>query len=281
MYLASILNKAGLFQALGNWPSATTRGSGEGKSVPLTETLFRATSVVIWLQTMKALEAQCLAEYEALADEVEEPAQEMRMFSATTFQLVNGFGPVLSSIRAIQNQILPLVGSALGVSTPPSMNVKTAGRKKVRLPKSVTEKIWNYWDSHGAKVKAYRDIDQHYTASMARMSIRTDEPRRMIVLLPDNPEVKSPQQFTYDTETQALEYFASALRNLDTLLEGIAVELNIAPAPIPQRFFFEPPLKFEDGSQSALAVLVEDTASKRAMIFGQAPDRRVWVRKTR
>jgi hypothetical protein len=280
MFLASTMNSLGLFQALGGWPKGQQAVPGDGRPTALTEAFTRATAAIISLHTLRSLEIQVLDEYRALAHEIEDPAPTIRVHSVPLCQMVSQFGPFFSSLRSLQDLVFPLVGSALSVGTPQSMNVKPKKRRNVRLPVSIKDAIWEYWDSEGAKVKAYRDIDHHYTAIMARSFIQVAEPQRLVLLLPDNPEGKSPRLFTYEEQIDALDYCEGAIRGLDGLLSRLGQELGITPAPIKQSFDFMPPLVTQVGIRQALALLVEDASQGKALIIGQTPDRRLSIKKT-
>jgi hypothetical protein len=69
-----------------------------------------------------------------------------------------------------------------------------------KLPSELIQLIRDYWEGHGEALKAYRDLGQHYAivSAEARILIQEDKPPALYLVLPNNPEVKSPAQLRYD-----------------------------------------------------------------------------------
>jgi hypothetical protein len=127
----------------------------------------------------------------------------------------------LDAARRAQNAILHYWSRALNLQLGKSLGnaIEPTARGESKLPPEIQTVAASYWEKHGRRVKAYRDLCQHYgvVISDVRVLQARNYPGRMLVFaaLPNNPEAKSGQQFTYTRPVvQALEYIIAELIEL-------------------------------------------------------------------
>jgi hypothetical protein len=88
-----------------------------------------------------------------------------------------------------------------------------AKRKKYRLDQTIQDLVMAYWHSVARRVKDYRDLANHYTivSSECLLFVSGDGSVGLRMLLPDNPNEKSPTKLTYDPGIQAMSYLRTSL----------------------------------------------------------------------
>lgn len=167
----------------------------------------------------------------------------------------------LDTARRSQNAILPYLRQRYGVNTPNSIN---DFMKKVtaheQLPQRASELILSYWQSHGRKLKDYRDLAQHHAivASDARIYLAPFGRRVLYLTLPNNPDVKSAAKLAYaspvihasiylETEFIAFIRFCHALV-LEMLDMSVTPKIGIS-------FRFRDPLSMADGAPRHGAII--------------------------
>ena len=113
---------------------------------------------------------------------------------------VDGF---LDAARRAQNAVIAYLGRGLKISLPRSMSelIKKLRAGKLRLPSPVKTQLLKYWDSHGQRLKNYRDLAQHHAliTSDARLFRDAENRRALYFVLPSNPEVKSAPKLQFGT----------------------------------------------------------------------------------
>ncbi len=108
-----------------------------------------------------------------------------------------------NSARRAQDAIIPYISRSFSLSFPSnSMNdlMKELDRGKISLPTPIKEQLKIYWDSHGKKIKAYRDLGQHYAliSSDGCVAKHIDGTPLIHLLLPNNPEETNNIRLKYD-----------------------------------------------------------------------------------
>lgn len=104
--------------------------------------------------------------------------------------------------RRSLNAVNIYLSKTLRISVPSSFSdlIKNLRKGKLHLPERVCSLVINYWNADGKKIKAYRDLAQHFAviSSDARIFILPDGRMFYYLLLPNNPEEKNPTKLTYD-----------------------------------------------------------------------------------
>ena len=205
-YIADLFNDQKLFQRIGAW---INKRSGNKL---LIEFLFRASGAYLSLLRMRSLSAMCINQYLVHKHQLKILDEKIVFWSPTLIELLNQFSPYLSSLRIMQDLILPLYLKESGarISSPASLADAVDKLEKYRLDSSIKDLIKEYWKKVGKRVKQYRDIDQHYGNIVKHSFLSIMPIEKLVILLPDNPEDKKPKSFTYKKNIDALPFFESS-----------------------------------------------------------------------
>jgi hypothetical protein len=116
---------------------------------------------------------------------------------------------VTAAIRAIDSTRYTLWQAYGEKGSVPSSLRRTIATCR-RLPHAVKERVEDTWDNRLAHAKEYRDCIQHYvavgSASWAMLTRIDNLFWTMLLRIPDNPETKSAQHFTFDRDLDAMTY---------------------------------------------------------------------------
>lgn len=247
MYLASLLNNAGLFQHVGGWK----KGSSDQVNSDIDIFLFRASSAYLSFVRMHMLTGMCLDQFSKRKGELNLKRSQIVFWSPTLVEFLNEFSPFLSSLRIMQNLILPLTAKA----------VKT-GKS---IPLSLADCIG-------------RNIDQHYYAIVQQSFLQITLEGKIIVYLPDHPDEQSPKRVSFDKRRDALTFFEDAFLKLHNLVESIAKLSGFQPMPIDQTIRMAQLRDLAEGVRQTLALMIDDIERLTGAEFGQTEDRRVYVK---
>lgn len=93
------------------------------------------------------------------------------------------------------------LSKTLRISVPASFSdlIKQVHKGSLQLPERIQSLTTLYWEAHGNKIKAYRDLSQHFAviSSDARVTILPDGKAFYYLVLPNNPEEKNPTKLSY------------------------------------------------------------------------------------
>ena len=251
MYLSELFNRDNLFQTYGGWlkwayEDATSSLIGK-KAVNIESEikefnrkiqkhrllLFHATSAIRHIQQMKILEKKCLQEFHNVKNQLSRGENRLIFWSPSLIDLLTKFSPILSLIRIMQNVSLKLISKKLKISLPNSMNdLIRKGRENYDLEVNIWRIIKRYWTKSGKYIKIYRDVDQHHTALITHSFLEVDPIEKILVILPDNPEEKSPLNFRYSKEIDAIRFLETHFIKFNFYIEELSKEFGFNPTPI-------------------------------------------------
>jgi len=139
----------------------------------------------------------------------------------------------LFAARRSQDAILPFI-KRLGITQnlPRSMSDLVKGlrgskRESWSLDPEIEKICLNYWDSHGLRLKQYRDLASHYcvVSSEANYFYGPDGEPGVYLGLPNNPGCRSPADLSYEPPTLAVPYclkeYFELVGFLDRLVERL------------------------------------------------------------
>jgi hypothetical protein len=277
MYYASLITRKGLFAHLGGW----VKQAREEEKVGLDEFLFRATSAVLALDEMHFHHRCCLEDFRRLKTNLTLVRPKIILWSPQLFPLFHHFSPFLSSMRFLQNMVLPMVTRRLQLrrSVPMSLNDAMPKIQAYGLPTEIVDLLQAYWDTGGKELKDYRDLDQHYFALCDHTFLQWSPEERVIILLPDDPTVRTEATLTFTKQTDALAYFVRALNQFHECIERISFSLGFRPTQIQEQMDMNHLGTLDEGVRQTLALWVDDCNTGSAMEIGQTEDRRVYVRQ--
>ncbi len=251
MYIPELFNRDKLFQNYGGWlkwvyEDATSSMVGK-KAVNIELEikefnrkiqyhrllLYHATSAILHIKQMKILEKRCIREFHKIKNQLQVEENRLLYWSPSLIDLFTKFSPILSLIRIMQNISLKLISKKLKISLPNSMNdLIQKEREKFELEVNIWRIIKRYWTKSGKSVKVYRDLDQHHLALITHSFLELDPQEKILVLLPDNPEEKSPLNFRYSKEIDAVRFFETNFIEFNNYIEELSKEFGFNPTPI-------------------------------------------------
>ena len=272
MYIATMLNQNNLFQHFGGWVSKPRNNEGNELQV----FLFRATQCVISLLRLEYLKGICISQYQKQEQNLNIKTEKIVFWSPTFVEFLNEFSPFLSSLRIMQNLIIPIIGKSYGLknSLPSSMNDAMKKIYTYGFDKFICDTLTEYWDSNGKDIRDYRDIDQHYHVLIKHSFMQIKPNENLLVLLPDNPKEKN---IRFDLKRNALPYFVDSFNNFHTTIEKIAFYMGFSSNPISQTVLLEQIGELTEGVKQTLALMIEDTIKCSGFEFGQTEDRRIYA----
>ncbi len=172
---------------------------------------------------MKLLEKRCIQQYKKFLDKLEINHNRIIFWSPTLIDLISKVSPILSSIKFIQDKIMQLIGKKLNLSLPNSMRkVISGGKKKCNLSVRIFGLIRKYWVKSGKIVRTYRNIDQHHYNLVNNSFLESEPDERILINLPDNPEVKKKEKSTYKEDIGAILFLEQAFLFLHDFIEELA-----------------------------------------------------------
>ncbi len=232
MYLRHLLNSNNLFQHANDWllklEEQKTRSS----------LFYRATIALIQIQKIETLNAQCVNEYNLFANQMQIVDDKIIFHSESFVALLNEIPSLLSSVRIMQDMLLPIIGKELRISVAQSLNAGINKIEKYAIPDEVKEQLKYYWSSEGKLLREYRVLDQHYNNLVSRTFLQIRPNQRMLIEFPDNPEVRNPQKFVYTEGIDGLNYLRSSFLTLHELYEKIAKFFGSKPIEIAKEIEF-------------------------------------------
>lgn len=103
-----------------------------------------------------------------------------------------------------------------------------------QLPDTLKQLAENLWAGHLSHAKEYRDCIQHYvsigSSSWSMLTRRNDLSWTMLLRIPDNPEVKSAKNFTFNRDLDAMTYGWELITDL-FFLTGFIIQSVLADEP--------------------------------------------------
>lgn len=221
MQLPDLLNRNNLFRSLNGLEYEEKEKLNQVKD----EIFSRGTSALLHLIRIQKLNKQCVQEYSLYKNQLTNIRDSRIVFSSETLgYLLNEISPLFGTLRLLQNNSLKLLRT-LGVNTlPKSLNdyIKKPDSHKVKP--EIHQSILQHWNSSGEKLKHYRDVDQHYKWLTGRYFLQVVDPNKIIIEIPDNPETKSPKDFTYENQINAIDFLNKSFIEIHGVIENIAVQ---------------------------------------------------------
>ena len=220
MYLPELLNSEGLFQRVYSWKTDS--------SCPdeFSALLYRASSCLIHIRRLTELNHRCVTEFGLFEDQLALGEDRIVYQSPSLLAALNEISPLLSSLRIMQDMLLPLIGRTNGRSMPASINDGMKTLHMLGLSNEIRGILLRYWQASGSSLRDYRVLDQHHASLVAHTFLQIRPTKKVLVLFPDNPETRTPKKFTYDKSINGIEYLHSAFMRLHAVYEDIAGALG-------------------------------------------------------
>lgn len=122
-----------------------------------------------------------------------------------TYRLSYHVDHFLDAARRVQNAWIPYLRRRFRLSLPDSLSdlMKGLRSRDYGLPEEIRHELTAYWERYGKRLKDYRDLAQHYALvlSEARVFHAADGTPSIWLTLPNNPEIKSASQLSFEKPT--------------------------------------------------------------------------------
>lgn len=145
-------------------------------------------------------------------------------------------------MRIIQNSILNIISKeeskrGTKISLPSSMNDFIKKLDKFSLNSTIKQHIKTYWDLNGKFLKDYRDIDEHHNFLIDKVYIDNFNDKNLMILLPDNPNVKSYRKYKFEKKINAIEFLLKEFLEIEVLLNSISQMYNYSESNFHYKFY--------------------------------------------
>ncbi len=230
--------------------------------------LVHANYIILNLRQIKTAENKIVNQFEKIKDLMHLNEKRIIVYSPSIIELLGKISGVFSSIVFIQNRIPRLIGRELNISTPASLHrLITNNSKKYKIPAKFFRIFRRYWTKTGKRMKLYRDVEQHHFILTTNIYLSTVPEFRLLVMLPDNPEVKKPEELTYIKEYDAFKFIETSFNNLHICLEELAQELGYNSEK------FQPQINLDTMGElrekkGTIAAMINNLQLMRGIIFG-------------
>ncbi len=222
-YRLDLVNRTGMFKNYANWYSSYELDEVHNNIS------YRISSVIASFEKIKILEDECIKQFTLFEKDtgISKKSKMINFKSPSLYEIFINTSYIILSIRIIQNSILNIISkeeSKRGnkISLPSSMNDFTKKIDKFSLNSTIKEHINTYWNSNGRLLKDYRDIDEHHNFLVDKVYIDNFNDKNLIILLPDNPNVKSYKKYKFDKKINALEFLLKEFLEIEILLNSIS-----------------------------------------------------------
>ncbi|MFA6015284.1 MAG: hypothetical protein WC742_09480 [Gallionellaceae bacterium] len=215
MYLPELLNSEGLFQKMYAWKKISS-------SEEISALLYRASSCVIHMRQIAELDQRCVLEFGLFENQLELGDAKIVFHSTSLLALLNEISPLLSSLRIMQDMLLPLIGKKIGRSMPSSLNDGMNKIHSLKIPTEIEGILLRYWQTGGSRLRDYRVIDQHHANLVNHTFLQISPQKKVLVLFPDNPQSKSPKLFVYKESINGIDLLRTGFEMLHAVYEDVA-----------------------------------------------------------
>lgn len=261
-YLPKLLNTHGYFQRLNTL--LHKEGMNESSKTMIEHFLHRATSVLVSLGLMYNAEKTTVELVRSYIKQIKfGEDKKIAISTESIFEAYNQIPIALSQLVAMQNQLLPIIQKAFEIksSIPSSLNkAMKAGLEKYEISKDIVSSINDYWKNGGEYLRNVRDINEHFIALVDYTYFKYEkDPGQILILFPDNPEVKSPKNFLYDTEIDAYAVISQGLQSISNLIDTILKINGLQPSNFANTITLGHMGNLEKEQERTLGVMIDIT----------------------
>lgn len=227
-----LANRAELFKLYASWYEDNNTHDNTHNNI-----IFRISSLILSMEKTYELSNECIKQFNLFKSDLKmnKNLKDIHFLSPSLYEIFMNISEILTSIRILQNEIMNAISkqenkSNNKITLPNSMSdfVKEIKKNvdKYNLTNELKEIIKKYWNTSGKLVKDYRDIDQHFGFLFEKALINDFKNPKLIILLPDNPNVKSNKKFTFYKKINALEFIISEFYALENLINNVSEYYN-------------------------------------------------------
>lgn len=273
LYFSDLFNHTGLFLRLQKWRTATA----PARRGPFDSFLFRAASAISSLMTMDMYHSLSVQQFLAYQPGMKlEGGNKVIFWSPILMQLIQQFSLFLTSLRIMQNEILPLIVTSTSnkKDIPLSLNDALKKGNSYGVDPKIWETIQIYWDTNGSELRDYRDIDHHFFMLCRSAFMELNPDKRLLIYLPDNPKERSQKKISFDKKREAVPYFKTALSQIHQVTDTIAEILGFPSSKYIHAFHI-PEGAYVPGVERTIGLFIVDPLARKAVIADQGIDKEI------
>ena len=229
--------------------------------------LIHANSIIINLANIRMIERRVISYFNKVRSRLTLKEKRIIIYVPLITDLLGKISAILSSITFIQNKIVRLIGRELNVNLPQSMNRVITGRpQKYKIKVENFRIIKRYWSRFGKRVKVYRDVDQHHFVLASNVYLELKPKEKILVMFPDNPEVKKIEEFTYNNNYDAIEFLEKSFTELHSFIEEVAKEFGYKQEKFAQGINLDKVGELRE-KNGTIAVMIENVNPMRGLFI--------------
>ncbi|MBL7075680.1 hypothetical protein ISS37_10640 [candidate division KSB1 bacterium] len=244
--------------------------------------LNRADAVLYRLERIYEIKAQILEILARCSKGLNVKSHQVMVWAPQVNELIFELTSTFVNLRLMMNAVLRLWFLKEGITNAPKsirdvMKSLQSNRERVwvkKIPSDVKTALMHFWNEFGKKLIDYRDIDQHYDvlARQCIVSYQINIPNELEVLLPDNPETKSPKNFSFDKRIFGIELAQCAFEELHNFVETYVVPKGVEQAPLGCSINAKPSIVANKYVGATLGISFMNRSGSLSSEFYQSPE---------
>ena len=284
MYIADLFNTNNLFQNFGGWFQETKVSffsrmmKSKEKDIKKIleswklnvqgfETLLGfATSVILTINQIKNLEQKCVQQFKALKERLDLRENRIIFWSHKLVNLLSKISPVINIIRIMENLLLELIGKKVNHPMPKNMFIliKNGHKSYNFLQLELWNRIEAYWQNTGKYLRAYKNIERYLFSLTTHSYIEINPKEKLLILLPDNPEMEISYKFVYEKNVDAIRFLENSFNDFHNLVEDISMQFHYNPTHILQGWSF---LEYQylPAKSGTVALVIKNPEKRKAV----------------
>jgi len=230
--------------------------------------LIHANYIIMNLNQLHLLERIIIDQFEQLRNDLDLQGERIVVYSPQVIELLGKISGALNSISFIQNRIPRLLSKELKMSLPASLDqfIKY-NTQKFHVENKYFQIVRRYWTKTGKRIKEYRDVEQHHFILTTDVFLIPMPVFKLLIILPDNPEVKKPEELTYEKKYNAMTYMEQSFENLHSCIEELAREFGYMPQKFSASINFNSSSLLIDKS-GTIGAMIDNLEYMSGIIFG-------------
>lgn len=223
-YRLDLVNRAGLFTYYANWFQDDNQLDDSHNNIA-----YRITSLILSFEKNYELALECIEQFNLFeySTKIHQSTKNINLATPSLYEIFINISNIFSSMRIIQNSTVNIIAkqeSKLGnkISLPNSMNDFVKKLDSFKIDQNLKNIVKKYWDENGIHIKHYRDIDEHHNFLIKKVYVNNFIDKKLLILLPDNPNVQSYKKYTFKKQINALEFLKSEFDAIEKLLNTIS-----------------------------------------------------------
>ena len=265
-YQPNILNEYGVFLRL----NSLLRDSGEDQVFAnrAEHFLYRVSCILASLKNMYSSEEQTVYLVRNYLNQIQFDSSKRIAISAPPLFYVYAQIPAcLTLLVILQNELIGIFQKIenVGGDVPSSLNkALKKGLTKYGFSQGLNDQVNEYWSNGGKYIRDLRVVNEHHFALVDNSYFYYEsDPGQILVLLPDNPEVKSMKKFTYALENDAFDVLSKGVMALNDLTDSVLEKAGYSSQPFTNSIYMGHMGSLEQPQNRTLGLMINVESAKQ------------------